>query len=380
MPSIVQTKLTRSSSSERMHTSPPVILEDFPQPNEAAGAGPDNEEWFDLIVQGHAASKLLWTAVEFDLFSLLSARGPLTRTEIAMELGLRDQPARVLLFGLTALRLLRKQDNRYRNTPFAERRLVRDAPESLIPLLGWQHHIVYPGLADLTESLRQDRNVGLCRFPGEGDTLYERLVSDPPKEKVFADAMSCLSRQANRNLAACQAFGKARHLVDCGGGDGSNALRLARAHNELRVTVFDNKSVAARATSHIARAGMAERVRAVPGNFLEDPLPTGTDAILLAHILTIWSPERNLRLLRKCHEHLPLGGRLFIFNMVSRDDDTGPLINALGTAYFQAIASGEGMLYSGKDYEEWLRVAGFSHISQEKLPLEHVLFVVEKTV
>jgi hypothetical protein len=313
-----------------------------------------------------------------DLFGLLSRRGPLRRADIAAELGLRDQPARILLLGLVALRLLNKKGERYGNAPIAEARLVRDAADSWVPLLGWQHDIVYPGLEDLTESLRRNRNVGLRRFPGQGATLYDRLASDPEKESVFAEAMSCLSGKANGHLAACTQFGDVRHLVDCGGGDGSNAMRLARVHKELRVTVFDVPSVAEKARRNIERAGMAGRVRAAAGDFLIDPLPDGPDAILVAHILTIWSPERNLRLLRKCHAHLPPGGRLFIFNMITRDDDTGPLINALGSPYFQAIASGEGMLYSGKDYQDWLREAGFERVSREDLPLEHALFVARK--
>jgi cyclopropane fatty-acyl-phospholipid synthase-like methyltransferase len=146
----------------------------------------------------------------------------------------------------------------------------------------------------------------------------------------------------------------------------------------LRVTVIDSESVTERARRKIAAAGLSTRIDTRVGDCFRDPFPAGTDAILLAHMVTIWSPERNTRLLMKCRECLPSGGRVFIFNMVSRDDETGPLINALGSPYFQAIATGEGMIYCEKDIRAWLRAAGFAHVRRVPLPFEHGLFEAVK--
>ena len=109
------------------------------------------------------------------------------------------------------------------------------------------------------------------------------------------------------------------------------------------------------------------------------PLPPGIDAILYAHIFTIWSPQKNIALLKKTHAALPKGGKVLIFNMMARDDDSGPLSTALGSPYFLAIATGEGMLYPWKDYESWLREAGFSNFQRiGNLPLDHGLLVGTK--
>ena len=65
--------------------------------------------------------------------------------------------------------------------------------------------------------------------------------------------------------------------------------------------------------------------------------------------------------------------------MMGNDDDSGPLSTALGSPYFLAIATGEGMLHSWKDYETILREAGFGHVQRiEKLPLNHGLIVGTK--
>jgi L-tyrosine C(3)-methyltransferase len=334
-------------------------------------------EGLAAIACGHSAFRLLMAGVELNLFTILSQRGALSRAAISEALSLDAQPTRILLNGLVALRLLRRDGAMYKNAAVSERHLVVGGPHCQIAILGWQRDIVYPGLQDFTESLRQNRNVGLRRFHGSGDTLYERLSADPALEKVFQQAMSALSTQANHALAATIDLSGTRHLVDLGGGDGTNAINLARRFPHLRITVFDRESVLGSTREAVARAGLSDRIATAAGDFLRDPLPRDADAMLLAHIVTIWSPEHNDTLFRKCRAALAPGGRLLVFGMVSYDDESGPLINALGSPYFQAIATGEGMLYTGGEIAEWLRDAGFV-VERAALPMEHALFTARK--
>lgn len=332
-----------------------------------------------LIAQGHAAFQLLWAGVQLDVFSLLSRQPGLSLEAIAGQLGLQTQPARILLVGLTALGLVRKAGDAYSNSGIAEKMLVSGSPINLGPVLGWQAHIVYPGLRDLLESLQQYRNVGLRHFPGEGETLYERLVSHPAIERVFQDAMSGLSRQANANLLTAVDLAPYRHLVDMGGGDGTNAIATARRFPHLRVTVFDSPSVCELARANIRQAGLEGRVDTCPGELFRDPFPAGADVFLFSHMFTIWSLEKNRALLQKSHAALPTGGSVLIFNMMGHDDDSGPLGTALGSPYFLAIATGEGMLYSWSDHEAQLRGAGFARIERvQGLPFNHGLLIGTK--
>ena len=74
---------------------------------------------------------------------------------------------------------------------------------------------------------------------------------------------------------------------------------------------------------------------------------------------------------------LPEGGAVVIFSMIGADNDSGPLSAALGSPYFLAIATGEGMLYSWKDYEAMLRDAGFEQTIRldRGLPLDHGILI-----
>lgn len=332
-----------------------------------------------LIAGGHSAFQLLWAGVELELFTLLSQEPDLNLEQISERLGLQYYPCRVLLVGLTALGLIKKQELGYANALLTERMLVKGSPEYAGEILGWQAHIVYPGMMDFLDSLRQGTNVGLNNFMGNGKTLYERLVSHPKLEHVFQDAMSALSAQANAYLIQDVDFNQFTHIVDVGGGDGSNALALARKFPNLRVTVFDSPSVCEIAKSNIADAGLQDKVATCPGEMFTDPFPAGVDAILFSHIFTIWSLDNNLALLKKSYEALPEGGAVLIFGMMGADDDTGPLSTALGSPYFLAIATGEGMLYSWADYEELIHQAGFRSVERvDNMPLNHGVIIGTK--
>jgi hypothetical protein len=331
-----------------------------------------------LIAGGHSAFQLLWAGVELGLYDQLAAKPDMNLDEVASALGLSRQPARILMTGLTALGLvIRSPQGSYRNASLTEARLVKGKPGYAAPILGWQAHIVYPGMQDFVASLKQNRNVGLGRFAGTESTLYQRLTHDKPLQKIFHDAMSSLSKQANSFLPAAMDFGKYKLVVDAGGGDGTNALAIASRYPAVKTCVFDSAPVCEYAKQNIQQAGMADRVFTWTGNFFNDPLPPETDCVVYCHILTIWSMEHNRVLLKRAFDELPTGGAVVIFNMMGADDDSGPLSAALGSPYFLAIATGEGMLHSWKDYEAALQDAGFKQTIRldQGLPLDHGILV-----
>lgn len=342
---------------------------------------PSKADWdrFFLIAGGHSAFQLLWSGVELGLFDKLAAEPGLDLPQLATRLGLELYPARVLIVGLTAVGLIEKRGEGFHNAPVSQHALVTGSEANLAAVLGWQAHIVYPGMMDFTQSLRESKNVGLDRFSGPGNTLYQRLAAQPKLERVFQAAMSSLSQSANRHVATAIDWGRFKHVVDAGGGDGTNAIALATRYPALRVTVMDSPTVCALAREKIAVAGLSDRVKTHAGDFRRDAFPADADAVLFCHIFTIFSMEHNRELLAKCARELPSGGSVVLFNMMGADDDTGPMSTALGSPYFLAIATGEGMLHAGKDYAEAMRATGFKELHRVTgLPLDHGVLVGTK--
>ena len=332
-----------------------------------------------LIAAGHTAFQLLWAGIELKLFDTLSSSPNLTLSEIADKLGLEYQPARILVVGLASIKLLTKEGNSYSNAPVTEQRLVTGKPDNIAPIMGWQRYIVYEGLTDFVTALKENKNIGLEHFPGEGNTLYQRLTNDPVKEKVFQDSMSSLSDKANSYLVDNIDLSEVKHIVDAGGGDGTNAITIAKKFPHIKVTIFDSASVCKIAEKNIAAEGLSDRVFTWPGNFFDDPFPADIDAVIYCHIMTIWSIDNIVRLLKRTYNALPDGGLALIFNMMGNDEDTGPISTALGSPYFLAIATGEGMLYSWSDYESALNQANFQQTQRiDDLPLDHGVLIGKK--
>jgi L-tyrosine C(3)-methyltransferase len=131
-----------------------------------------------LIAGGHTAFQLMWAGIELKLFDLLNEKEKLGLADISKALKIEHRPARILLTGLTSIHLLQKEGDFYSNSVNAKEWLVSTTEQSIAKVMGWQRHIVYEGELEFVQALKENRNVGLEKFPGEGENLYQRLRSD----------------------------------------------------------------------------------------------------------------------------------------------------------------------------------------------------------
>lgn len=341
--------------------------------NELAQQDVDN---FLKIFGGHILFQTLHAAVEFDLFTKLSTHKRLALTQITELLNIKRQPARIMLLGLVSSGILKKNpDNTYSNTPTAEIALSKHSPINVISYVKLQHHVMYKGMFHLYESIKEYKNVGLQEFEGNEPTLYQRLSHTPEIKQIFQDAMHELSVHANKELANHIDLSDSKFLIDVGGGDGTNIIELASKFENLRAAVFDLPSVCPITQNKINQSNLSDRLSAIPGNCFEDAFPSNADSFLFSHFCTIWSEQKNKALFQKAFDALPKNGKIIIFNMMQENDETGPLSTALGSPYFLAIATGEGMLYTWREYEEWLKAAGFVQIKSARLPQDHGVII-----
>lgn len=149
-------------------------------------------------------------------------------------------------------------------------------------------------------------------------------------------------------------------------------------HPKLSGMVFDSSTVCEIAKENIHQQGLSNRLHAVPGDCFQTPFPKEADAILFCHFFTIWSPEHDQQLIKKAFESLPNGGKMILFNMAQWDSEDGPMSAAMGSPYFLTLATGEGMLYTKKEYMDWMKAGGFAHVESIDLPQNHVAIIGTK--
>jgi methyltransferase len=289
-------------------------------------------EWQQLcgVMNGYIYSQALVTACDFDVFTTLSRHPGATQDDLQKLLGLSPYCTRILMLACCATGLVLQ-------------------------------HVQRRCTAHLTDALKENRNVGLKEFPGEGTTLYERLAQYPDVERLFHDGMGAYTRLSPKILDLPE-FSSMTHLLDVGGGDGSNAIGLCERLPDLRVTLIDRPSVVEIARQRVARAGLADRIWCAAVDIFEDPWPAGCTGVLMSHLVEIFSHDKIDRLYRRAFDVLPPGGRLVVWTIMASDSETGSLQAAKSSIYFLCAASGEGMAYPAKDHDEALRRAGFSAV------------------
>ncbi|WP_202919300.1 methyltransferase [Saccharothrix deserti] len=312
------------------------------------------------ILLAHYRFQSLSAGFESGLFEALAEKPGMTKAEIGQKLGLAEQPTRILMLCVTAFGLVRKDGDGYENTAVVEP-LTGGKDPVAAALVPYHQHITYKTMGWFWESLKADTNVGLKKvFGEESTTLYERIAVDPVLESAFHNAMGAFSATSSTELVKTLDLSSYTHMLDIGGGRAINATNIARRWPHLQITIIDLPSVAKTANERLAAAGLDDRVRAVGLDAFSDEFPTGADCVLFSHFLEIWSAEGIRKLLQKASRAVGDGAGIFIVTPFQDDDETGPAHAAELSAYFHAVASGEGMVYTPREYEEWMSEAGFT--------------------
>ena len=149
-------------------------------------------------------------------------------------------------------------------------------------------------------------------------------------------------------------LGKAKVLLDVGGGTGLYAYAFLRRFPQLRAIVWDRPEVLKIAREMASALGVGERVELRSGDMFADPVPEA-DVMLLSNLLHDWDVPECKTLIRRCGERLSQGGRLLVHDVFLNDALDGPLPIALYSALFCVT---EGRAYSAAEYRGWLKEAG----------------------
>jgi hypothetical protein len=315
---------------------------------------------------GFWASKTLLSAVELGLFTTLSDRS-MTGEELRSALGLHPRANPDFFDALVALRFLKRDGDgagaRYRNTAETGTFLDRTSPRYVGGILEMANARLYPFWADLTEALRTGRPQN--ELKRSGTSMFTELYKEPKRLEQFMDAMSGISAGNFQMLAEKFDFSRYGSLCDVGGAAGLLSMMVAKRHPEIRLTTTDLPVATTIAERRIAGAGLADRIRAVPLDFLTEPLPKA-DVITMGMILHDWNFETKMHLVRAAYAALPPGGAFIVIeNLIddARRENAFGLLMSLN----MLIEFGDAFDFTSADFFGWCREVGFSRT--ERIPL-----------
>jgi len=304
------------------------------------------------------SSKVLLTAVALDLFTKLGARRA-TAVELSEELGFQLRGARDFFDALVAMKFLDREGDGitavYLNTAAGALYLDRNSPRYIGGILTMLNERLFKFWHDLPEALRTATPQNEVKYGQKG--IFDELYQNPHKLEQFMGAMTGLSRINFEAFAAKFDFSGFKTLCDIGGATGLLSIQVAKAHPHLQCISFDLPPVEPIAQKHIEVAGLTDRIRTASGDFFKDPLPKA-DIITMGMILHDWNLEKKRQLIRAAYDALPQDGALVVIEALiddARRENAFGLLMSLN----MLIEFGDAFDYSGADFREWCREAGF---------------------
>ena len=322
---------------------------------------------------GYRASKVLLSAIELGVFTILSDQ-PLDATALTQRIGIHDRGARDFFDTLVALGLLIRDDaGRYATT--LETGLYLDRRKSsYIGSMFEQYNASEYGLwGSLTQALR----TGSPQTGIAAAQHFAGLYADSARFHRFVKSMTGGSLLAAKAIAARFPWQDYQTVIDIGTAEGCLPVEVAHAHPHMSGGGFDLPELREMFEANIREHGLADRLQFHAGDFFTMPLPPA-DVIVLGRILHNWNLDIKRMLLGKAYRALPKGGALIVHETLIAEDRRSNAAGMLASLNMLLWTAG-GYDFSGSECAEWMREAGFNDVQIEPLATEQSMVIGKKS-
>ena len=257
---------------------------------------------------GFASSRAIGACAELNIADLLKER---TRTaeELAQQAKVHAPSLyRVLRLCASIGVFAEDEQHRFSLTPLAEP-LCSSEPGSLKDFAimitsDW----VYQMWIELPFSIKTGKPAFEKVF---GMHVFEYFRRNKEAASVLNAAMTSLTAFENDAVLNGYDFSFVSTLVDVGGGHGLMLASILGRYKNLQGVLFDTPAVAEGAQKLLEDFGVANRCKAIGGDFFES-VPTGADAYILKHVIHDWNDEECVSILKNCRKAMKDDGKILI--------------------------------------------------------------------
>lgn len=239
------------------------------------------------------------------------ANGPATAKQIATIEGIDPTAAYRLLRACASLGLVTSDGLKFGATPLLGT-LRTNVPGSLHSLaIAWSTPGHWLPWGRLQDSVRTGESQTV---PTLGTNIWDYYAQKPGEGETFTQAMHGFTSGIALEVARVVDTSNAKVAVDIGGASGTLVHSLLMANSQLHGIVLDLPEVVRSAADAAAALGLAERSRAMAGDFFTD-VPEA-DIYLLKNVLHDWSDEEAVGILKGCRQAMRPGGRVVVIEML----------------------------------------------------------------
>jgi 2-hydroxy-4-(methylsulfanyl)butanoate S-methyltransferase len=269
------------------------------------------------ITYGFMASKALFAALEFDLFTHI-AQGAESNGALATATGIAENRLVTLLAALKSLGLISEVGGRLVNAPATARYLVAGAPGDFRDYVRFVNgEFGYESFRHLSAALRGERV-----FPEKG--TYEGLVYEAGIGEQFSSAQHTGSLGPARLLAKRLDLTDRHKLLDVGGGSGAYSIAFCARNQRLLATILDFPETVDTAKRYARVAGLSDRIAHVGGNAITVDWPSGHDVVLMSYVWSAVGEADIAVLAKRAADALLPGGLVLIHDFVVDEARQGP--------------------------------------------------------
>lgn len=310
---------------------------------------------FDLCA-GFVYTQILYTFVETRLHTAL-ADGPMDVDAIANHTGLSNDIAERLIRGATSLDLAIQTRGGQYALGLRGAALI-DNPGVVAMIL--HHAKFYRDLADPISLLKGDiKETEIGAFWSYlAEDRHQTMTQETTNN--YSDLMASSQTMIAEIVTSSFNFKPYSRIIDVGGGTGTFAQHVADVSPASEVAIFDLPQVATAANARFEKMGLANRLKAIGGDFVDGELPTGADLMTLVRVAYDHGDDTVLALLKKIHAALPAGGHLLIAEPFAGDRAHDRTADAYFNFYL--IAMGSGRVRTFEEHKSLLNAAGFTRV------------------
>jgi hypothetical protein len=230
--------------------------------------------------------------------------------ELAAELKVSSVPLELLLGHLETLGVVARVGEGFQLTAFGAN--LKDPFTNML-----LHMDSAAGRAELAfVELAHSVATGEAAYPKRyGQDFWADLAANPALRASFDRQMVLRFQGQVPQILLGYDWSQFSSIVDVGGGNGDLLSAILSVNPGMRGNLVDLSPTADEAVATFQARGVSDRAVATPQSFF-DPLPAGFDAYLLVDIIHDWDDFNAHRILARCVEAAPAGGRILVVEAV----------------------------------------------------------------